>query len=303
MRIPPPLKAGEKIGIVSTARKISREDLEPCLQSLRSWGLEPVLGKNLFKIDHQYAGTDAERAADLQEMINRPDISGILCARGGYGTLRIIDAIDLKPLRKNPKWIAGFSDVTTLTMAAYNAGVATIHGPMGISWNGATGDEQSRDYLRQMLMGPPPEYAYAPTRQDLTRTGIARGPLIGGNLSMLSQLLGTDTDFKTKGCILFLEDLDEYLYHIDRMVVHLRRGGKFSQLAGLVVGAFTDLKDNSTPFGKTAEEIIFDAAADFDYPVCFDFPVGHAPQNYPLLHGVDATLRVSHTRVELAFHP
>ena len=198
MKFPPPLKKGDKIGIVSTARKISQEDLQPCFNDLRRWGLEPVTGRHLFKTDHQYAGTDAQRAEDLQAMIDNPDIKGILCARGGYGTLRIIDQIDLKPLKKRPKWIAGFSDVTTLTMACYNEGIATIHGPMGISWNGKTGDEQSRDYLRQIFFGQTPSYTAPSTREDLTRTGVASGRLIGGNLSMLSQLLGTPTDFKTQ---------------------------------------------------------------------------------------------------------
>ncbi|MEM6273589.1 MAG: LD-carboxypeptidase [Bacteroidota bacterium] len=301
MIFPPPLKPGDKVGLLSTARKIAREELQPALDSLRAWGLEPVLGEHLFAVDHQYAGTDAQRTADLQTMLDRPDLAAILCARGGYGTLRIIDAVDLRGLRKHPKWIVGFSDVTTLIMAAYNRNLATIHGPMAISWNGKTGDAASREHLRQMLFGELSTYAAAPIRQDLVRTGRGEGRLIGGNLSMLSQLLGTETDFSTKGCVLFLEDLDEYLYHIDRMVVHLRRAGKFAQLAGLIVGGFTDLHDNDTPFGMSYEEIIADAVREHDYPVCFDFPVGHAPRNYPLIHGAKVRLEVSHTRAELQF--
>lgn len=301
MKFPKSLCPGDQVGIISTARKISSEELQPALDSLREWGLQPVLGKHLFAVDHQYAGTDAQRQADLQQMIENPNIRAILCARGGYGTLRIIDAVDLRPLKKDPKWIIGFSDVTTLTMACYNLGLASIHGPMAISWNGKTGDGQSREYLRQILFGQLPTYSCTPMRSDLVRTGIGEGRLIGGNLSMLSQLLGTDTDFDTKGCVLFLEDLDEYLYHLDRMVVHLRRGGKFSQLAGLVVGGFTDVHDNDTPFGKTIEEIISEAAAGQNYPVVFDFPVGHWPQNYPLIHGARVRLEVSHTQANLRF--
>ncbi|HHG86437.1 MAG TPA: LD-carboxypeptidase [Bacteroidetes bacterium] len=301
MKFPSALKAGDKVGILSTARKISVEQLQPALDALREWGLEPVLGQHLFAEDHQYAGTDGERRADLQMMIEDRTIRAILCARGGYGTLRIIDGVDLRPLRRNPKWIVGFSDVTTLTMACYNAGVASIHGPMAVSWNGKTGDVQSREYLRQMLFGKLPNYSCMPARTDLVRTGVGEGRLIGGNLSMLSQLLGTETDFDTRGCILFIEDLDEYLYHLDRMVVHLQRGGKFERLAGLIVGGFTDVHDNDTPFGKTVEEIIADATAGHAYPICFDFPVGHWPQNYPLLHGARVRLEVSHTRADLHF--
>lgn len=301
MRIPRKLRAGDRVGIVSTSRKITEAELAPAMASLRAWGLEPVPGRHIYNVSHQFAGTDAERLQDLQDMLDREDIQAILCSRGGYGSLRIVDGLSLKGLKKHPKWLVGFSDVTTFTMALYNAGVASIHGPMAISWDGKTGDEKAREYLRRMLMADTPTYSYTPLRADLIRTGKASGPVIGGNLSMLSQLLGTDTDFKTKGCILFLEDLDEYLYHIDRMVVHLRRGGKFDDLAGLIVGRFSDIHDNSTPFGKTAEEIIAEAVADQAYPVCYDFPVGHCPENYPLLHGVKATLKVSHTRVDLAY--
>lgn len=301
MKFPQALRSGDKIGIISTARKISREDLQPALDSLVEWGLKPVIGKNLFASDHQYAGTDAQRTADLQSMIDDPQIRAILCARGGYGTLRIIDEVDLRGLKKDPKWIVGFSDVTTLTMACYNRGIATIHGPMAISWNGKTGDENSREYLRMMLFGDLPAYSATPLNHEVVRTGSGEGRLIGGNLSMLSQLIGTPTDFNTKGCVLFLEDLDEYLYHLDRMVVHLRRAGKFDGLAGLIVGGFTDLRDNDTPFGKTYREIIFEAVAGQDFPVAFDFPVGHSPLNYPLIHGAKVRLEVSHTRAELKF--
>lgn len=301
MKIPPFLKPGDRIGIVSPARKISAEDLKPAIADLQSWGYQVVAGKYLHAEAHQFAGTDAQRTEDLQQMLEDESIRAILCARGGYGSLRIIDQLDLKALRKDPKWLIGFSDITTFTMAAFNLGVASIHGPMGISWNGQTGDEASREFLRQMLAGDIPHYTFPVERPDLCRTGTARGPIIGGNLSMLSQLLGTDTDFDSKGCIFFLEDLDEYLYHIDRMVVHLKRGGKFDRLAGLVIGGFTDLHDNSTPFGNSLEGIIRDALPS-DYPVCFGAPIGHQPLNYPIPHGAEATLSVSHSHAELRFH-
>ena len=299
MRIPSHLSPGDKVGIVCPARKISEAELAPAIADLKKWGFVPVLGKHVYAIDHQYAGTDAQRASDLQDMIENPEIKAIMCGRGGYGSLRIVDEVDFKKMKGQPKWLIGFSDITTFGIDAFNKGFASIHGPMAISWNGETGDEDSREYLRQILVGKPPKYSYSPTEQEHLKTGQATGRLIGGNLSMLSQLLGTDTDFDTKGCILFIEDLSEYLYHLDRMIVHLKRGGKFEKLAGLIVGAFTDIQDNSTPFGKTVPEIILDALGETEIPVCFDFPTGHWPQNYPLIHGGLATLSVSHSLVEL----
>jgi len=301
MKIPPFLKAGDRIGIVSPARSISESDLGPAIADLKSWGFTVVLGEHVYDTDHQFAGTDGDRARDLQQMMDDPGIRAILCARGGYGCLRIVDQLNWKGFRKSPKWLIGFSDVTTLTMDAYNHKLASIHGPMAISWNGKTGDAASRGWMRRILVGENPTYTWQVEKPHLTQTGMGKGPLIGGNLSMLSQLVGTPTDFDTKGCIFFLEDLDEYLYHIDRMVVHLKRAGKFAHLSGLVVGGFTDLHDNDNPFGKSFEEIILDALPNRDFPVCFGAPIGHQPLNYPVLHGVDATLSVSHTASELTF--
>lgn len=299
MRFPAFLKSGDKVGVVSPARKILAEEMAPALASLQEWGLVPVLGTHLYSVAHQYAGSDAERTADLQRMIADPEIKAILFSRGGYGCLRIVDAIDFGMLAKHPKWLIGFSDLTAFSVAAWKAGVATIHGPMAISWNGKTADVAARSHLRALLMGDVPTYSYAPTAPERLRTGKATGRLIGGNLSILSQLIGTPDDFETKGCILFIEDIDEYLYHIDRMMVHLKRAGKLQHLAGLVVGGFSDLKDNEVPFGKTVEEIVLDAIGQVDYPVCFGFPSGHWPQNYPWVHGAKATLSVSHSLVEL----
>lgn len=299
MRIPNSLSPGDKVGIVCPARKISEAELSPAMASLKAWGFEPVLGRYALSEDHQYAGTDLQRSSDLQEMMDNPEIKAILCGRGGYGSLRIVDQIDFKEMRKHPKWLIGFSDITTFGIEAFNNNFAMIHGPMAVSWNGETADEASREYLRQILIGKAPSYAYAPKEQELLRTGKAEGRLIGGNLSMLSQLLGTQSDFDTKSCILFLEDLSEYMYHLDRMFVHLKRSGKFENISGLIIGGFTDLKDNATPFGKTLAEIVIDALGEKNIPVCFDFPVGHWPQNYPLIHGGMATLSVSHSQVEL----
>ncbi len=302
MITPPKLKAGDKVAMVATARKVEPAQVELCVKALQAWGLEVVLGQNLWQVDRQFAGTDEQRAADLQSMVDREDISAILFARGGYGTLRILDRVDLKGLKRHPKWLIGFSDLTVLLARCAEEGIESIHGPMGVSWDGHTANPTAIEHLRKLLMEPgTATYSCIPQRPDLLRTGSAEGRLIGGNLSLLSQLMGTPTDFDTQGCILFLEDLDEYLYHLDRMMVHLRRGGKLEKLAGLVLGGFTELKDNPTPFGKTAEEIIADAVRGYQYPVVFGFPVGHWPENYPLPVGRKATLGVSHTKAELKF--
>lgn len=299
MRYAPLLKAGDKVGLVSPARKITPEELAPAIASLQEWGLEPVLAPHIYNVWRQFAGGDADRIGDVQQMIDDPEIKAIMATRGGYGCLRIADSIDFKPLRKSPKWLIGFSDLTAFAAALFVEGVASIHGPMGISWNGKTADAIARGYLRQILMEGNPVYSYTPTIPELQRTGKAKGRLVGGNLSILSQLIGTAHDVDTRECILFIEDIDEYLYHIDRMMVHLRRSGKLHSLAGLVVGGFSDIKDNETPFGATVEEIVLDAVRDRDFPVCFGFPTGHWPRNYPLVIGSEATLSVSHNLVEL----
>lgn len=299
MRFPESLKPGDKVGIVGPARKISPEEMAPAIASIQEWGLEPVLGNHLYASHHQFAGKDADRIADMHRMINDPEIKAILFSRGGYGCLRIVDAIDFSPLKKHPKWLAGFSDLTTFSAALLDLGVASIHAPMCISWNGKTSDAISRGHLRQVLMGPPPVYTYAPAQPEHLRTGKATGRLVGGNLSILSQLVGTPYDVDTRGAILFIEDIDEYLYHIDRMMVHLKRAGKLSNLAGLIVGGFEGVKDNEIPYGATVDEIVLDAIGEANYPVCFGFPTGHQPRNYPLIVGARSTLNVSHSVVEL----
>ena len=302
MKRPPKLRPGDTIALVAPARSITEEKLADCIQSLENWGLKVLPGANLLSEYHQYAGTDAQRAADLQAALDNPKVKAIMTARGGYGTLRVVDQLDLSVLKNNPKWIIGFSDLTVLAMDAVKQGVQAIHGPMAISWDGKTGNQTSFNYLRELLMETgEAQYKYQPLSGEFCRPGQARGPLIGGNLSLLVNMIGTPSDFDTKGKILFIEDLDEYFYHFDRMLLHLKRAGKLEGLAGLIAGGFTDVHDNSTPFGKEIPEIILDAVGDYDFPVCFDFPCGHWPQNYPLILGAEAKLSVSHSQVELSF--
>lgn len=274
------LKKGDKIAIVASARKISIQELQPAIDIFKIWGLEVLLGKNLFKCDNQFSGTDEERAADLQTALDDDSVKAIISARGGYGTMRIIDKIDFTKFKNHPKWIIGYSDITVLHSHIHNFGIQTLHATMPINFSINT---EAIETLRKSLFGEKMNYEIE--KNSLNRNGIAEGELVGGNLSLLYALTGSSSSIHTKGKILFIEDLDEYLYHIDRMMVSLKRYGKLSDLAGLIVGGMTDMKDNQIPFGKTAEEIILDAVKEYNYPVCFNFPAGHIDRNLAMTFG------------------
>jgi muramoyltetrapeptide carboxypeptidase len=295
MITPPYLKKGDKIGIAASARKVSINELEPAISAFKSWGLEVVLGKNVFQSQDQFAGTDRERAEDLQTLLDDPSIKAIIGARGGYGTLRIIDQLRFDELKKHPKWVVGFSDITVLHAHIHNMGIETLHAKMLINF---TKDEASSETLKRALFGELRQHETPP--HALNRKGIGEGELVGGNLSLLYALAGSISDLNTRGKILFIEDLDEYLYHIDRMMMNLKRSGKLDALAGLVVGGMSDMKDNKIPFGRNPEEIILDAVKEFDYPVCFQFPAGHVDTNLALYLGRKVRLEVA-TPVKLLF--
>ena len=289
MTTPPYLKKGDKIGIVAPARKISKEEIQFAVNAFEKWGLKVVLGKNLFGIENQYSGSDAQRTEDLQKMLDDGSIRAIISARGGYGTLRIIDKLDFKKFEKTPKWIIGYSDITVLHSHIHqNFQIETLHATMPINFSK---DAESVESLRRILFGETITYNIG--SQPLNRKGKAEGELVGGNLSLLYALKGSRSGISTSGKILFIEDLDEYLYHIDRMMISLKRAGKLSHLAGLIVGDMTDMKDNQIPFGKSAEEIIRESVAEFDYPVSFGFPAGHAQKNLALPFGRRAKLKVA----------
>lgn len=296
------LKTGDTVVIVSTARKVSKAEVKSAIDLLSSWGLNVQTGKNLFKYQNQFAGTDEERSADLQRALNSK-AKAILFARGGYGTVRIIDSIDWKRFVKNPKWLIGFSDLTILHSHVHrHCNIQTLHGPMALNISNLSAS--CLNVYKETLFGSALRYSSSkqqPHLEKLNRKGKAKGRLIGGNLSLIYSILGSSSDIDTEGKILFLEDLDEYLYHIDRMMMNLKRNGKLKNLAGLIVGGMTEMKDNPIPFGKTAEEIIHDAVAEYSYPVVFGFPSGHIPNNYPLILGSEATLNVS-DKMELTFH-
>lgn len=288
MIIPTYLKKGDKIGIVATARKISEAELVPALKILEEKGLMPQLGKYVLGAHHQFSGTDAERCADLQHMLDDESIKAIIVARGGYGTLRIIDSLDFTAFAKHPKWIVGYSDITVLHSHINKMlGIATLHATMPINF---LQDAYATETLFNALFGEKIYYTF--DGHPLNRNGQVEGELVGGNLSLLYALCGSVSDINTEGKILFIEDLDEYLYHIDRMMMNLKRSGKLSHLKALVVGGITDMKDNTIPYGKIAEEIIAEHVAEYDYPVCFNFPAGHIKNNYALKLGATAYLKI-----------
>jgi len=284
MKTPPYLVKGDKISIVSTARKISKEEILPAQIKLEEWGLDVVLGDNLFKEQDQFAGTDKERIEDFQSMIDDDSVKAIICARGGYGTIRIIDKIDFSNFVKKPKWIIGYSDVTVLHSHIHtNYKTETIHSTMPINFPKDNSSNKSLETLKKALFGE--KLFYELKHTNFSINGKAEGQIVGRNLSILYSLIGSKSDINTDRKILFIEDLDEYLYHVDRMMMNLKRTGKLKNLAGLIVGGMSEMNDNEIPFGKTAKEIILDAIEEYNYPVIFDFPAGHFDDNRALFLG------------------
>lgn len=298
LKTPPPIKPGDKIRIVSPAGKVAEKYVLPVVEWLTQQGYKVELGKHVFDTHFQFAGTDDERLEDLQTALDDPETAAIICSRGGYGTVRIIDKLDFSGFRKHPKWLVGFSDITILHAAINKLGIATIHGAMPRFFFDENGQSnENLDSLMQLLKGNPVEYKIE--TQPENRTGSCTAGIVGGNLSIMVSLLGTKYEIDTRGKILFIEDIDEYLYHTDRMMHQLKLAGKLDNLVGLVVGDFTDVKDNESPFGKTVHEIIAEAVVDYNYPVCFGFPAGHDKRNLALAFGMNWSLEVSEQKVGL----
>lgn len=269
-----------------------REELEPTVGILADAGFKERTGQRMFGAENQFAGSDEDRAADMQRMLDDPDVNAILCARGGYGTVRIIDKLDFSEFVKHPKWLCGFSDITVLhAHINQNFGVATLHSSMPLSMKDLPEDHVQITTLINSLKGELPNYNFS--SHPLNRIGKMEGEIVGGNLSVIYSILGSESDINTDGKILFLEDLDEYLYHIDRMMMNMKRNGKLAKLKGLIIGGMSDMNDNAIPFGKTAEEIIREAVNGFDYPVCFNFPAGHIDDNRALILGKKAAIRIT----------
>lgn len=296
--IPPYLKPGDTIGITSPAGYILREGIIPAATLMQQWGFKIRVGYTIGKKDFTYGGTDAERLQDFQMMLDDPQIKAIMCARGGYGSVRIIDQINWEKFKQNPKWIIGFSDITVIhSHLSRQLGIASIHSKMCNSfpdvWAEAT-DLQKNTILsiQKALTGE--RMRYTAPFSNYNRTGSAAGILIGGNLKTIESLAGSASDIITEGKILFVEDTGEYAYSIDRMFWNLKRTGKLSKLAGLVVGGLKIKQDAPDEyFGKTIYEIISEKIRDYKYPVCFDFPVGHQIDNFALKCGMNHKLEVT----------
>ncbi|HTH83024.1 MAG TPA: LD-carboxypeptidase [Mucilaginibacter sp.] len=291
------LKKGDKIAITCPAKKLP-SPMTDAITLLRSWGLEVILGETVEASYHQFAGDDDLRASDMQCLIDDDNIKAIIAARGGYGTIRMIDKVNFSRLTASPKWLIGFSDITLLHAHLYsNYNLQTIHGQMPVNMPDASA--KSLKTLRMALFGE--ELSYSFNSHALNRNGDCTGILIGGNLSLLIASLGSVSDFSYNGKILFIEDVGEYLYSIDRMLRTLLRAGKLARLAGLIVGGFTEVKDNDIPFGQTVEDIVMDIVKDYNYPVCFNFPAGHVPDNEALVLGKVLNLSVSGSLVKAQY--
>ncbi|ESU24298.1 putative carboxypeptidase [Flavobacterium enshiense DK69] len=297
MKIPPYLKKGDTVALVCTARKFFPEEAQPAIDLLKSWGLEVKLGKTIGLDSCQLGGTDAERTADLQEMLDDDNVKAIWCARGGYGTVRIIDTLDFTRFKKHPKWIMGFSDVTVLHSHLNTLGIATLHSIMPFTVPKAP--DEVKETLRKALFGESLKYVVPAKGYEIK--GKAKGQLVGGNLSILYSLLGSKSSLDTDGKILFIEDLDEYLYHIDRMMQNLKRNGYFENLKGLIVGSMTDMHDNEIPFGQNEVGIIMEIAKKYNFPVCFYFPAGHQKDNRTLILGKEVEFEVNSDEIILEF--
>ena len=271
------LKKGSKIAIVAPARKISREEIAFAVKWIEEKGFVPVYNDRLFAEYHQLAGDDDFRANVLQDYLDRDDIDAIFCARGGYGTIRIVDKLVFSKFEKHPKWIVGYSDVTVLHAKMQQLGYQSIHATMPINFEKNT--KEALESLYNALLG-----IHQKDSGFLATLGMT-GQVVGGNLSVLYSMLGSDMFPETDGKVLFIEDLDEYLYHIDRMMMGLKRAGKLAHLKGLIVGAFSDMHDNTIPFGMTAKEIISEKVKEYGYPVIWDYPAGHIDNNLALIFG------------------
>jgi muramoyltetrapeptide carboxypeptidase len=291
MIVPRSLKPGDKIGIVAPGRKVSPQEIDPALQIFSSWQLKVALSQNLFGTDHGYlSSTDESRLSDFQNMIDDPEISAIICARGGYGTTRILDRLDFQNLLKNPKWIVGFSDITALHLRLNVLGIESIHSTMPALFSQAN-SLQSIESLREALFGSGQLINAAPNSNN--KHGAATGEVMGGNLSILVDSLATSADADFTDKILIVEEIDEYLYKIDRMFTHLLRAGKLSKLRGLAVGYFTDTKDSTLAFGETVEQIILGKVNRYNYPVAFNLPIGHENPNLAWRSGSKLALTVN----------
>ena len=297
MITPPYLQKGDTIAIVSTARKNIDDNLKPTIDMLEGWGLKVKIGSTIGLDYYQLAGTTEQRTADFQAQMDNPNIKAIWCVRGGYGTVKIIDNLDFTKFKQSPKWIIGFSDVTVLHSHLNRMGIESFHAIMPVSVARAT--DEAKNSLCTALFGEKLQYTL--DCDALNHIGKAKGELVGGNLSILYSLLGSESAIDCSDKILFIEDLDEYLYHIDRMMMNLKRNGCLSSLKGIIVGGMTDMKDNDIPWGRNALEIIEDTVKGLNIPIIYNFPAGHIRDNRALIFGRQISMEVTDETSKVVF--
>jgi len=295
------LKIGDTVAIVAPSGVLKNYDnyITKAKSLLKEWGLNVIVGDNVFQDDGHFAGTDKERTSDFQIALDDKSIKAIWCARGGYGTMRIIDDLDYENYKKNPKWIIGYSDITSIHNDIHNNKSESIHGIMCKSLENLDKKDESVILLKKTLFGE--KISYEIDGSEYNILGKSNGQLVGGNLTLLHSLLGSKSSINTEGKILFIEDLGEYLYHIDRMLQSLKRAGYFDKCKGLIIGDFTDLRKNTTPFGRNLEELIIEIAKEYNFPVSFGFPAGHGDKNFPMILGREVELNVSKKNTIISF--
>lgn len=297
-KIPLYLKPGDAIGILCPSGFMPYERAVKAIETLADWGFKVIKGETLGNQYNYFSGNDEERATDLQRMMDDDTIKAIFCARGGYGLGRIIDSLSFKKFKRNPKWVIGFSDITVLQSHIFSKyKIASLHAPMAAAFNIEEHDNIYIQSLHDAMTGRKTNYSVF--GHEFNKKGKAQGTLVGGNLSLLVNMIGTTSDIKTKNKILFIEDVGEYIYNIDRMMYQMKRCGKLKGLKALIVGGFTEMKDTRIPFGQSVEEVIKDIVKEYDYPVCFNFPLSHNKENYALKNGVKYKLSVNTSMVVL----
>jgi muramoyltetrapeptide carboxypeptidase len=294
---PSHLQQGDTIGIVCPSGYIPLEKVQVCIQTLEKWGYKVKLGTTVGAKKDSFSGTDQQRAEDLQTMLDDASVKAILCARGGYGASRIINTLEFKAFNKQPKWVIGFSDITVLHAAILQQNCMSIHGPMAAAFAKGEAGELYIESLKQVLEGH--KTSYTIPAHTMNTLGNAKAALVGGNLCILAHLIGSKNAIDTNGKILFIEDVGEYHYNIDRLMIQCKNAGMFDHLAGLVIGGFTDLKDPSSDFGATAYDIIKEHTSAYTYPICFDFPISHGLPNYAIKQGQEYNLSISGQDVSL----